>query len=70
MGYVPAKIIQGTRSVVLCNAFPLYEMEDGLAYTLDKAGNLSVAEYLDMQSRFRRLDADTIQEIQECVDLE
>ncbi len=69
-GYAPAKTVQVARAAVLCNAFPLYEVEDGLTYTLNSTGNLPVAEYLKMQSRFRHLDAETIQAVQERVDLE
>ena len=69
-GYAPAQTVQVARTAVLCNAFPLYEVEDGLTYTLNRTGSLPVADYLKMQSRFRHLDAQTIQDIQDRVDLE
>ena len=48
--------------------FPLYEVEDGMDYTLNYQGNEVVDVYLKAQGRFRHLNEDEIQYIQAMVD--
>ena len=43
------------RLAVRTNCFPLYEVEDGLRYTLNTKGDLAVDRYLDLQGRFKHL---------------
>jgi pyruvate ferredoxin oxidoreductase beta subunit/2-oxoisovalerate ferredoxin oxidoreductase beta subunit len=43
------------RLAVQSNSFPLYEVEDGLRYTLNTKGDLPVDRYLDLQGRFKHL---------------
>jgi len=47
------------------NIFPLYEIEDGLNYTINHSSRgLPVEEYLSFQGRFQHLTPDQIREIQ------
>ena len=47
------------------NIFPLYEIEDGLKYTINhNARNLPVEKYLMIQGRYKHLESDQIQVIQ------
>ena len=41
------------RLAVQTNVFPLYEVEDGISYTLNYKGDLHVKEYLQLQGRFK-----------------
>ncbi|MBN1930564.1 MAG: 3-methyl-2-oxobutanoate dehydrogenase subunit beta [Desulfobacterales bacterium] len=59
--------IKIARLAVQTNMFPLYEVEDGVKYTLNYKGNRSIDEYLKMQSRFKHLTEEDIQTIQEMV---
>jgi pyruvate ferredoxin oxidoreductase beta subunit/2-oxoisovalerate ferredoxin oxidoreductase beta subunit len=56
------------RLAVQTNFFPLYEVEDGVRYTINYQGDRSVADYLKAQGRFKHLNADDIQMIQSMVD--
>ena len=56
------------RLAVLCNMFPLYEVENGVAYTLNYQGDAAVDAYLKTQGRFRHLKKDEIRHIQMMVD--
>ena len=56
------------RMAVQCNVFPLYEVENGVTYTLKYQGEIRVDEYLSLQGRFRHLSATDIQDIQNMVD--
>jgi len=47
------------------NVFPLYEIEDGLKYTINYSSrNLPVEKYLMAQGRYKHLKPDQIQAIQ------
>jgi len=43
------------RLAVQTNCFPLYEVQDGLEYTLNIKGELPLDRYLDLQGRFKHL---------------
>jgi pyruvate ferredoxin oxidoreductase beta subunit/2-oxoisovalerate ferredoxin oxidoreductase beta subunit len=62
--------VKAARMAVECNLFPLYEVEDGLRYTVNSQGESRVADYLKMQSRFRHLEQENIDHIQSRVDEE
>lgn len=59
--------IKIARMAVQTNIFPLYEVEDGLRYTINyKPKEYLVREYFKLQGRFRHLtdkDLDVIQEM-------
>jgi pyruvate ferredoxin oxidoreductase beta subunit/2-oxoisovalerate ferredoxin oxidoreductase beta subunit len=48
--------------------FPLYEIEDGVRYTLNHRGSARVTDSLKPRGRFRDLDAESIAHIQHQVD--
>lgn len=53
------------RAAVETNIFPLYEIFDGLDYRLSyQSKNLPVEKYLELQGRYRHLDAEQTAEIQ------
>jgi pyruvate/2-oxoacid:ferredoxin oxidoreductase beta subunit len=57
------------RLAVESKLFPLFEVEDGLRYTIThKSAGLPVREYLMAQSRFRHLTDEAVRQIQEEVD--
>lgn len=59
------------RLAVESRLFPLYEVEDGLRYTITHApAGLPVREYLSVQSRYRHLSEEAMRRIQETVDQE
>jgi pyruvate ferredoxin oxidoreductase beta subunit/2-oxoisovalerate ferredoxin oxidoreductase beta subunit len=58
------------RLAVQTNAFPLYEVEDGINYTLNFKGDRKVKEYLTHQGRFHHLTDSDIDQIQKMVDRE
>jgi pyruvate/2-oxoacid:ferredoxin oxidoreductase beta subunit len=62
------KSVHIARLAVQCNMFPLYEVENGVNYTLNYQGNEIVDVYLKAQRRFRHLNENEIQCIQEMVD--
>ncbi len=55
------------RLAVQSNVFPLYEVENGLQYTLNMKGDLAVRSYLKPQGRFRHLTDDEVEQIQQMV---
>jgi pyruvate ferredoxin oxidoreductase beta subunit/2-oxoisovalerate ferredoxin oxidoreductase beta subunit len=57
-----------SRLAVQSNFFPLYEIEDGVKYTINEKGNRPVGDYLKTQRRFRNLTDDDIGQIQELID--
>lgn len=59
--------IKIARLAVQTNMFPLYEVEDGVNYTLNYKGNRPIDEYLKMQGRFKHLTEEDIQTIQKMV---
>ncbi len=69
-GFIPAQTVKVARMAVQTKAFPLYEVEDGLQYTLRSAGDKPVSEYLQMQSRFRHLGEEDVQAIQANIEEE
>ncbi len=52
------------------NAFPLYEVADGINYTLNSKGDRRVKEYLTSQGRFNHLKDPDIDQIQKMIDAE
>lgn len=67
-GFASEYSVQVARMAVECNAFPLYEIEDGLHYTLNERGSKPAADYLRFQTRFRHLDEEAVSLIQTWVD--
>jgi len=66
---VPSELsVKVSRLAVQTNVFPLYEVEDGITYTLNFRGNRNVKEYLEVQGRFKHLHDDDINRIQRLVD--
>ena len=55
------------RLAVQTNLFPLYEIEDGIRYTLNYKGDRPVKDYLQTQKRFDHLNDDDISQIQDMV---
>ncbi len=47
--------------------FPLYEVENGVRYSINYEGNLPVRDYLMIQGRFKHLTPDDIDHIQNLV---
>ncbi|MFP4421870.1 MAG: thiamine pyrophosphate-dependent enzyme [Desulfococcaceae bacterium] len=60
--------IQIARRAVQTNVFPLYEVEDGVRYTLNAEGDRPVRDYTAPQGRFRHLTDADYAEIQKSVD--
>ena len=58
------------RLAVQTNVFPLYEVEDGIRYTLNFRGEQKVNQYFASQGRFKHLAEADINLIQEQVDAE
>jgi 2-oxoisovalerate ferredoxin oxidoreductase beta subunit len=58
----------GFRLAVQSNIFPLYELEDGVTYTINVKGNRPVTDYLKIQGRFKHLTDDDFDKIQHMVD--
>ena len=58
------------RMAVQANVFPLYEVEDGIRYTLNFKGDQKVTPYFTSQGRFKHLAEADINMIQEQVDAE
>ena len=62
------KSISIARLAVQSNMFPLYEVENGVDYTLNYQGNMEVDAYLKPQGRFRHLNEEETGLIQAMVD--
>ena len=59
------------RLAVESRLFPLYEVEDGLRYTIThEPARLPVRDYLTAQARYRHLDEEAVRRVQEEVDRE
>ena len=57
------------RKAVDCRVFPIYEIEDGVRYTLNiEPKGIPVGEYMGMQGRFSHLTEEQLQTIQRQVD--
>jgi pyruvate/2-oxoacid:ferredoxin oxidoreductase beta subunit len=57
------------RMAVQTNIFPLYEVEDGLRYTINlKPKRFPVREYFKIQGRFQHLTDQDLEVIQKMVD--
>jgi pyruvate/2-oxoacid:ferredoxin oxidoreductase beta subunit len=56
------------RLAVQSNVFPLYEVEDGVKYTINARGNRPVTDYLKIQGRFKHLTDEDFEVIQHMVD--
>ena len=67
-GIVSDKSIHIARLAVQCNIFPLYEVENGMTYTLNYQGKEAVTAYLKAQRRFQHLSQDDIGHVQAMVD--
>jgi pyruvate/2-oxoacid:ferredoxin oxidoreductase beta subunit len=67
-GSPSADAVKVARAAVQCGIFPLYEVEDGLRYTLREREGRPVAEYAALQSRFRHLDGEGLATLQSRVD--
>jgi len=67
---IPSEIsIKIARMAVQTNIFPLYEVEDGVKYTINyKPKEFPVSEYFKLQGRFRHLTDEDLAVIQEMVD--
>lgn len=66
---IPTEIsIMIARLAVQTNVFPLYEVKDGLDYTINYKGNRPVIDYLKMQGRFKHLADNDFKQIQNMVD--
>jgi pyruvate/2-oxoacid:ferredoxin oxidoreductase beta subunit len=58
------------RLAVQANVFPLYEVEEGISYTVNYQGNHKVKAYLQAQRRFQHLTDAEMDQIQQMVDAE
>ncbi len=56
------------RLAVRTNLFPLYEVEEGVRYTLNYTGDRPVKDYLKLQGRFAHLTDQDMDAIQKMVD--
>ena len=66
---VPSELtIKVSRLAVQANVFPLYEVEDGITYTLNYTGERKVKDYLEVQGRFKHLPEADINDIQRQID--
>jgi pyruvate ferredoxin oxidoreductase beta subunit/2-oxoisovalerate ferredoxin oxidoreductase beta subunit len=66
---VPSELsVKVSRLAVQTNVFPLYEVEDGITYTLNYTGERKVKDYLELQGRFKHLTEADINRIQHQVD--
>jgi len=55
------------RLAVQTNIFPLYEIENGIQYTLNYKGDRPVEDYLQTQGRFKHLSIADVAQIQKMV---
>ncbi len=60
--------IKIARLAVQSNFFPLYEVENGVSYTLNYKGDRPVTDYMKTQGRFKHLTDKDFGQIQETVD--
>jgi pyruvate/2-oxoacid:ferredoxin oxidoreductase beta subunit len=66
---IPSEMsIKIARMAVQTNIFPLYEVEDGVKYTINyKSKDYPVREYFKLQGRFKHLSDKDLEQIQEMV---
>jgi 2-oxoisovalerate ferredoxin oxidoreductase beta subunit len=60
--------VKFARLAVQSNVFPLYEVEDGVQYTINVKGDRPVTDYLKIQGRFKHLTDEDFEKIQRMVD--
>lgn len=61
--------LAAARYAVECGAFPLYEVEDGRRYTINRErGDRPVADYLALQRRYKDIDSINVAILQDEVD--
>ena len=61
--------LAAARYAVECGAFPLYEVEDGTRYTINRErGDRPVADYLALQRRYKDIDSINVAILQDEVD--
>ena len=66
---IPSEMsVKIARLAVQSNIFPLYEVEDGVDYTLNYEGNRPASDYLKVQGRFKHLSPEDVKQIQSIVD--
>jgi pyruvate ferredoxin oxidoreductase beta subunit/2-oxoisovalerate ferredoxin oxidoreductase beta subunit len=66
---VPSELsVKVARLAVQTNIFPLYEVEDGINYTLNYEGHRKIKDYLEIQGRFKHLTDEVTHQIQSLVD--
>lgn len=66
---IPSEVsVRVARLAVQTNSFPLYEVENGLHYTLNFKGDAPVGDYLGPQGRFKHLSSQDMDAIQKRVD--
>ncbi len=67
---IPSEIsVKIARMAVQTNIFPLYEVEDGVKYTINyKPKEYPVREYFKLQGRFKHLTDQDLKHIQDMVD--
>lgn len=66
---VPSEMsVKIARLAVQSNVFPLYEVENGIDYTLNYKGDRPVTDYFKVQGRFKHLTDDDFDNIQSMVD--
>jgi pyruvate/2-oxoacid:ferredoxin oxidoreductase beta subunit len=66
---IPSELsVKIARLAVQSNVFPLYEVKDGVNYTINVKGNRPVTDYLKIQGRFKHLTDEDFEKIQIMVD--
>jgi pyruvate/2-oxoacid:ferredoxin oxidoreductase beta subunit len=66
---IPSEMsVKIARLAVQSNVFPLYEVKDGLEYTINVKGDRPVTDYLKIQGRFKHLTDEDFEKIQHMVD--
>ncbi len=66
---IPSEMsVKIARLAVQTNVFPLYEVEDGINYTLNYKGDRPATDYLRVQGRFKHLTDADFKQIQQMVD--
>jgi pyruvate ferredoxin oxidoreductase beta subunit/2-oxoisovalerate ferredoxin oxidoreductase beta subunit len=60
--------LAAARLAVETGAFPLYEIEDGVRYTVNEGKTRPIGEYLAVQRRYRHMDAEQVLALQSEID--